>query len=313
MTFFSVLLALIAEQYVPVGKDHWTRRLAQRWIKAISRYSDTGEQGTARLALFLLLMPPVLLVLVVHLILIFTQPLLALVWNVLIVYWFLGFRQFSHPFTLIQEYLMDRDLDAARKELADWVGPGLSTDTMTETEVVRHTLERAIIASHCNVFGVFFWFLIPLGPAGVVFYRLVLSAQEQWSSGVSLKLTEAINCLRYWVDWLPVRFTAIGFAIVGNFEAAAYAWRFHQKKWANESEAILLGAGGGALGVRLGEPLAEPDSREALRLAELGETPVQEVGAEPHRGHLGAAVGLVWRAVVLWMILLAMLTIAVWI
>jgi adenosylcobinamide-phosphate synthase len=313
MTFFSVLLALIAEQYVPVGHDHWTRRLAAWWLKTISRFSDTGEEGTARLALLLLLLPPVLIVLVVHLILIFTQPLLALVWNVLIVYWFLGFRQFSHPYTAIQEYLVDRDLDSARKELANWAGPGLATDTMTESEVVRHTLERAIIASHCNVFGVFFWFLIPIGPAGVVFYRLVLLAEDQWSSGVSLKLFEAIKRLRYWVDWLPVRLTAIGFAIVGNFEAAAYAWRFHQKKWANESEAILLGAGGGALGVRLGEPLAEPDSREALRLAELGEVPVQEVGAEPHRGHLGAAVSLVWRAVVLWMILLAMLTIAVWI
>jgi adenosylcobinamide-phosphate synthase len=313
MTFFSVLLALIAEQYIPVGSDHWTRRLCTWWLKTISRFSDTGEESAARLALFLLLLPPVLIVLTVHLILIFTQPLLALVWNVLIVYWFLGFRQFSHPYTVIQEHLVNRDLNSARKELASWAGPAWATDTMTESELVRHTLERAIIASHCNVFGVFFWFLMPIGPAGVVFYRLVLFAEDQWRSGVSLKLFEAIKRLRYWLDWLPVRLTAIGFAIVGNFEAAAYAWRFHQKKWANESEAILLGAGGGALGVRLGEPLAEADSREALRLAELGESPIHEVGAEPHRSHLGAAVSLVWRAVVLWMILLAMLTIAVWV
>lgn len=311
MTFFSVLFALIAEQYAPVGKDHWTRRLAQWWLKTIANFSDTGEPGTSRLALFLLLVPPVLFVFIVHIIFIFTQPILAFVWNVLIVYWFLGFRQFSHPFTAIQECLADRDLDGARKELSLWVGPGLSTDTMSETEVVRHTLERAIVASHSNVFGVFFWFLLPLGPAGVVFYRLTLMAADQWSSGVSLSLSESAQRLRYWVDWLPTRLTAIGFAIVGNFEAAAYAWRFHQKKWANESEAVLLGAGGGALGVRLGEPLPEPDSREALRLAELGESAVEEVGVEPHRGHLSAAVSLVWRAVVLWMILLAMLTIAV--
>lgn len=311
MTFFSVLLALIAEQYAPVGQMHWTRRLVAWWLKTIARFSDTGEKSSARLAMFLLLAPPVVLVLMVHLILLFTQPLFALVWNALIVYWFLGFRQFSHPFTLIQEQLNDRDLDGARRTLSEWVGPSLSTDTMTETEVVRHTLERAIIASHCNVFGVFFWFLVPIGPAGVVFYRLVLMAEDKWSSGVSLALADCAKKMRYYADWIPTRLTAIGFAIVGNFEAAAYAWRFHKKKWANESEAILLGAGGGALGVRLGEPLPEPDSREALRLAELGESPIQDVGAEPHRGHLGAAVSLVWRAVVLWMILLAMLTVAV--
>ena len=311
MTFFSVLFALIAEQYAPVDRSHWTRRLALWWLKKVANFSDTGEVGTARLALFLLIAPPVLIVFAIHLVLIFTQPLLAFGWNVLIVYWFLGFRQFSHPFTLIQEHLLDRDLDAARKELSVWVGPGLSTDTMSETEVVRHTLEKAIIASHTNVFGVFFWFLVPIGPAGVVLYRLSLMASEQWSSGVSLNLSQAAQRLRYWIDWLPTRLTAIGFAIVGNFEAAAYAWRFHQGKWANQSEAILLGAGGGALGVRLGEPLPEPDSHEALRLAEIGESAIQEVGTEPHRGHLSAAVSLVWRAVVLWMIVLAMLTVAV--
>lgn len=313
MTFFSVLLALIAEQYAPVGQDHWTRRLADWWLKVIAKFSDTGEASTARLALALLLVPPVLLVLIVHIILIYVQPILALGWNVLIVYWFLGFRQFSHPYTEIQKLLLNRDLDGAKKVLSEWVGPSLSVDTMSESEVVRHTLERAIIASHTNVFGVFFWFLLPIGPAGVVFYRLTLMAADRWSSGTSFNLSQAASRLRYWVDWLPTRLTATGFAIVGNFEAAAYAWRFHKNKWKNESEAILLGAGGGALGVRLGEPLAEPDSREALRLAELGEAPVHEVGAEPHRAHLGAAVSLVWRAVVLWMIVLAMLTLAIWV
>jgi adenosylcobinamide-phosphate synthase len=115
------------------------------------------------------------------------------------------------------------------------------------------------------------------------------------------------------MDWVPTRLTAAGFAIVGNFEQAAYAWRFHQKKWATQSEAILIGTGGGALGVRLGSPLAELDSRQAMQLAENGDRPVQEFGAEPMREHLVYGASLVWRAIVLWMILLAMLTVAVWI
>ena len=27
----------------------------------------------------------------------------------------------------------------------------------------------------------------------------------------------------YWIDWLPVRLTAVAFAVVGNFEDAIYA------------------------------------------------------------------------------------------
>ena len=40
--------------------------------------------------------------------------------------------------------------------------------------------------------------------------------------------------------------------------------------------------------------------------ASLGSTP----GLEPQFGHLRSIVGLVWRSVVLWMLLLALLTLA---
>ncbi|MNN51400.1 CobD/CbiB family protein [compost metagenome] len=38
-----------------------------------------------------------------------------------------------------------------------------------------------------------------------------------------------------------------------------------------------------------------------------------EFGAEPSVRTLQSAVGLVWRAVVLWMLLLAMLSLALWV
>jgi adenosylcobinamide-phosphate synthase len=250
----------------------------------------------------------------VHLWLIYQLPILALAWNILIVYSFMGFRQFSFHYRSIQVALEEKRLDDARHELAQWVGPSLNTETMTESDVVRHTLERAILAVHSNVFGVFFAFLLPIGPAGVVLYRLTLMAEERWRFGVvSPKLMTMIQKFRYLIDWIPTRLTAIGFTIVGNFEQAAYAWRFHQLKWDTQSKAILIGTGGGALGVQLGEPLAQVKSEQALLLADSGEVPIQEVGILPMPAHLTAGASLVWRAVVLWMILLGMLTLAVWI
>jgi adenosylcobinamide-phosphate synthase len=312
MTFISVLLSLILEQYRPISPTHWTQRLMQYWIDRVPNYCDTGEQTSAKVAIVVLILPPILFVLMVHLWLIYQMPILALVWNVLIVYSFMGFRQFSYHYRTIQVALQEKRIDDARRELSQWVGPSLNTEMMTESEIVRHTLERAILAVHSHVFGVFFAFLIPIGPAGVVMYRLTIMAEERWKFGLaSPKLIEMIQKFRYLLDWIPTRLTAIGFTIVGNFEQAAYAWRYHQKKWDTQSKAILIGTGGGALGVQLGEPLPQVSSAEALRLAESGDTPVQEIGILPVVGHLSSGASLVWRAIVLWMILLGMLSMAV--
>jgi adenosylcobinamide-phosphate synthase len=313
MTFFSVLFSLILEQYAPVGEKHWSQRLMRYWIDLVPNYCDTGEQTSAKIAIAVLILPPVLIVLMVHLWLIYHFPLLAFAWNILIVYSFMGFRQFSHSYTAIKVALQERRLDEARAILAKWCGTKLNTETLSESDIVRYTLERAILDVHSHVFGVFFAFLLPIGPAGVVLYRLTLIAEERWKYGVvSPNLMVMVQKFRYIVDWLPTRLTAIGFTIVGNFEQAAYAWRYHQKKWDTQSKAILIGTGGGALGVQLGEPLAQLSSTEAMRLADLGEIPVQEIGALPRPIHLASGASLVWRAIVLWMILLGMLTLSVW-
>ena len=65
----------------------------------------------------------------------------------------------------------------------------------------------------------------------------------------------------------------------------------------------MLASGGGALGVTLGGPLpvigGEPDFRP-----ELG------MGEAPDADLLPSAVGLVWRALVLWLLLMLLLTLA---
>jgi adenosylcobinamide-phosphate synthase len=35
---------------------------------------------------------------------------------------------------------------------------------MEASEIARIAVEKALITTHRNVFGVFFWFLMPLGP-----------------------------------------------------------------------------------------------------------------------------------------------------
>ena len=106
--------------------------------------------------------------------------------------------------------------------------------------------------------------------------------------------------------WLPLRLSAAGFAIVGNFEDAVYCWRGAVAAGTGDDQrALLLATGGGALGVRIAEP--ELEARWGA-----GEQGFDWQGAEPAAEGLRSAVGLVWRSVVLWIALFAMLTVANW-
>ena len=165
----------------------------------------------------------------------------------------------------------------------------MDTSHLSQSEIIAIALERAIVGAHRHVFGVFVWFLMPIGPAGVVLYRLVDKASRRWEA-FGLNLSEAAKHFFFILDWVPVRLSAISFAIVGNFEDAIYAWRNLTSKWADPLSAVLLASGSGALGVRLGEPLREPTSDEALARAEAGEPSVYEIGHEPSERSMRSAI-----------------------
>ena len=84
---------------------------------------------------------------------------------------------------------------------------------------------------------------------------------------------------------------------------------------ASLSYGVILAATAGAVNVRLGgaslkEAAARPGTLDGLQVAadmgSGGSTP----GRAPELAHLAQVVGLVWRSVVVWMVLLALLTLA---
>jgi len=317
MSFLSILLALIAEQYRPVTPKHWVRRMSAGWLDWVAKeFGAKREEGAsavgARMACLIAFILPTVIIFVLHVAFMLTYPILAFALNVAIVYLFFGFRQFSHSFTAVHIAIQNHDVPAAREALAQWYGPELDASHLSEVEVISLALEKAIIGAHRHVLGVLFWFLVPIGPAGVVLYRFADTASQRWTQLGDFHLSQAARHFFYVLDWVPARMTAMTFAIVGNFEGAVYSWRYLSQKWSDSLNGLILAAGSGALGVRLGEPLSEPDSDEALRMAEAGEAAVYEIGLEPSERSMRSAIGLVWRTVIFCLILLAMLTIALW-
>ena len=90
-------------------------------------------------------------------------------------------------------------------------------------------------------------------------------------------------------------------AVLRRFEPELLSWRGDAERFAPGSNGVVLAATSGALNVRL-TPQADPSL--VPEEGDPGSRP------EPQLAHLGSVVGLVWRAVVLWMLLLALVTLA---
>jgi cobalamin biosynthesis protein CobD/CbiB len=96
------------------------------------------------------------------------------------------------------------------------------------------------------------------------------------------------------IDWIPQRLTAFVFAIVGDFEDALFCWRSQAGAWLRPEEGIVLASGAGALGVRLGEPIASG--------AGWLDRPVLGVGDPAREDALASLAGLLWRALIVWLV-----------
>jgi len=316
MTFLSILFALLFEQFKPLRADNPMYAAIKQLAARMEATFNAGQESHGRMAwivtMLLMLVPTAL----IYWVCLKINPLAALLWNILIVYLTLGFRHYSHYFTSIQLALNSGDEATARRLLAEWTKQ--DTTTMSVAELSRVAVEKALITTHRNVFGVFFWFAMPLGPVGAVMYRVAEYLSRAWNEPEHLK-NEAFGRFAtkafYWIDWIPARLTAIAFAIVGNFEDAIYAWRNFAHRWPDEAIGIILSAGGGAMGLRLGtafETASSVPTADATTVDSITVEPEIPPGEEPTVRALQSTVGLVWRALLLWMLLLLLLSFAVW-
>jgi len=325
MSFLAVLLALLLEQIKPLPRGNVVHDALTGWIAAVTRNFDAGKEHHAWIVWSITVLVPTVVCVAIYLALAQFRVGLSFAFDVAVLYLTLGFRQFSHYFTDIRAALERGDEIEARRLLAEW--RHLDASELPPSEFLRHLIEHSLLAAHRHVFGVFFWFIllstIGLGPAGAVLYRLAEFVGRYWSyrsgsAGIAVNERLGALALRLFqmLDHIPARLTASGFAVVGNFEEAVNCWRRDAGLWRHDNEGVILAAAAGAVGVRLGggsAPGVTPDRTKTFDAGALpgsaaaeGSTP----GETPQLGHLRSIVALVWRSVVLWMLLLALLSLA---
>jgi adenosylcobinamide-phosphate synthase len=324
MAFFAIAIALLLEQVRPLGANHLAAIGLRRWLSVVGRNVDAGAPQHGWLAWVLAVGVPTLAVAAVNGFLgwLGGWPLM-LVWNVAMLYLTLGFRQFSHHFTGIRDALEAGDEERARSLLAQW--QQVDASAVPRSEIVRHVIEYSVLAAHRHVFGVLVWFCIGavlgLGPAGAVFYRNAEYGARYWrrrsessDHPTSPALRAAADAAWHAIDWLPSRATALGFAIVGSFEDAIDVWRNHAARFADGNDGVILAATAGAIGVRLGGVSLRQLSADAATQPATAQDAAPGDNGLPgeaaRTSHFTQVVGLVWRTVALWLLLLVLLTLA---
>jgi cobalamin biosynthesis protein CobD/CbiB len=295
LSLVAIVVALLAQHAFPEVARHHLQAFYGRMALSAAKRMNAGDRNSGILAWIALMAGVMIPAALVTALLAALHPFLLWLLDVVVLYGTLRFLATARAVADIERALREQNTVAAANLLAQWQGEPVQTDDAGA--VARLAAEHALREAHHGTFGALFWFLVLPGPLGLVFYPLALRAARSWAH-----LVEPGDRDFGWfaerafhvIDWIPQRVTAFAFAVVGNFEDALYCWRSQAAAWVRPEEGVVLASGAGALGVRLGDPI--PVGPEITSRPPLG------TGEAAREDALASLEGLLWRALILWMV-----------
>lgn len=289
MTLTIILICMIAERFF---LEHIHLR-SNRWFAGYCQWQQQQnlpewmQQGIV--GLLILLLPPLLGVAVLQQL--FADTLFGLpgvIFSIGVLLYTLGPQDLD---TQISQYVTAAENDDS--ESRD-IARVIIDDEPPTSEPARSqaVAEAALQQANRRTIAVLFWFVL-LGPLGAMLYRLAtwLPKTDQAAQDIDFKLnTKQLVVI---LDWAPARVTAFCYAIAGSFEDALYGWRSHQESRYNEfsdsNAGTLICTGSGAM--RLTTLLDEAYA-----------------GAHLYSYLPKAAMALIWRSLIVFLIILALLS-----
>lgn len=295
--------ALLLTYYRPLIEQNWLQSIFAPYANFLDRTFNGGTRQHGIIAWCMgVLLPVVFLGASYILALLFVGYFAGFLISLVVLYFVLRFSYFGQHAEKIGANLKDQNIAPARQLLAEW--ENTDTDHYNANQIASVCIETTFKRAHQGMFAPILWFAL-LGPAGALLYRLAHILIVEWSqSGHQNEFYQFSQRAFYYLDWLPARVTAACFAVVGDFEDAAYCWRTQANNWPDQLLGMVLASGTGAMGVKLVDAL--PFHGILQPRPDIG------LGDEADADYVQAAVGLVWRVLLLMVGLLILLTFAHW-
>lgn len=180
-------------------------------------------------------------------------PVLEFAFGTIVLLFSLGPGDSGREVEQYVEALGSGDIETA-ENLAGASMPGATT---APDALDNHMRDRLLISLCTRYIGPIVWFAV-FGPAGAAAYRLAQQAGLLLDERYHVAKPNGDRLFPL-LNWIPARLTAAGFAIAGNFDAVAAAWKqYSQNEEAFEQDdELLLATGQAALESSAGESQVE--------------------------------------------------------
>jgi membrane protein required for beta-lactamase induction len=289
MTFLSILLALLIERFSEAFRPQRTHGWFSGYCDRLSAMSWTRGLLQHPWGSVAALLPLLALVLWLQNLAAAFGGLVEMAFGALVLLYAIGPRDLGDE---ARNFIDARD--SGDEDGASRIAQGLCLSEIDTTEPRRSfAVARAVvILANRRLIGPIFWFVV-FGPVGAAGYRAVHLLAERLQREDCPHATQRYSDeVRHVVEWAPSRLTALGYAIAGNFDAVAHAWRnFSYQRGSgplDEADQLLAHTGLAALDTfpadadELGDDLASTADS-------LSVPPVVE-----------DAMSLVWRSLAAW-------------
>ena len=294
MTFLTVLIALFVERVLQQHRPKRQHRWFDSYCRRLAGISFAQWLMARPWGAIFALLPPLLLIAWLQAFFNELGDLFALVFGVAVLLYSLGPRDLGDE---VEAFVTARD--AGEDERASAVAQTFCLSEVPEREPRRSfAVARAVVVlASQRLIAPIFWF-VAFGPTGAAAYRAIqLLAERLQREECPESMKRYSDEMRHIADWAPARITAVGYAIAGNFDAVAHAWRTFDYTPSggplNEAEHLLAHTGLAALDT-FPDDMDELTSGSGDVIDESLMPPVVE-----------DALALVWRSLAMWVTVIA--------